>query len=220
MHGKQESGDNRRASRERILLDYCGRNNPNQASWKPFAPRVGIAYSMPDGKTVIRAGYGVYFDSFETREIDNSGDIYPYIVRAAPNATTDSTLPKTTDGLFPIITQHIVSPATDGNQFFAVIISEKWQNPYVQQWSLSLQRQLSTYTTLEFSYVGNKGTHLLDRVNIGQPAAAFGPGILPGKSVAGRLSSFGPQTLCEYHLGSRISRQPLRRLVELQRRQY
>jgi hypothetical protein len=157
------------------FYSYCGRNNPNSASLKPFAPRVGIAYSFPDGKTVIRAGYGVYFDSFETREIDDSGDIYPYVVRASPNATTDPTLPKTTDGLFPIVTQHVVSPATDGSQFFAVIISENWQNPYVQQWSLSLQRQLSTYTTLEFSYVGNKGTHLLDRVNIGQPLAPSNP---------------------------------------------
>jgi hypothetical protein len=56
-----------------------------------------------------------------------------------------------------------------GGQFIAVIISEKPTNPYVQQWSASVQRELARNTTLELNYVGNNGTHLLDRVNINQP---------------------------------------------------
>ena len=51
---------------------------------------------------------------------------------------------------------------------YAVIISEQPKNPYVQQWSLSAQRELAPNTTLEVNYVGNKGTHLLNRINIGQ----------------------------------------------------
>src|SRR5207245_3785040 len=39
---------------------------------------------------------------------------------------------------------------------------------YVQQWSFSVQRELAHNTTLEANYVGNKGTHLLHRANIGQ----------------------------------------------------
>jgi Carboxypeptidase regulatory-like domain/TonB dependent receptor len=146
---------------------YCGRANPAPASKKPFAPRVGLAYRLTD-KTVVRGGYGIFFDSAETREIDDSGDIYPFVVRASPNPTKDSSLPKSTDQMFPSVTLHQVSPATDGNQFFAVIISEFPHNPYVQQWSLSVQRELAHNTTLEANYVGNKGTHLLNRINIGQ----------------------------------------------------
>ena len=78
---------------------------------------------------MVRGGYGVFFDSFETREMDDSGDIYPFVVRASPNPTTDPTLPKLTDNLFPPVSLHAVSPATDGSQFFAVIISEKPRNP-------------------------------------------------------------------------------------------
>lgn len=153
---------------------YCGRNNPAPASKKPFAPRIGFAYRFGD-KTVLRGGYGIFFDSAETREIDDSGDIYPFIVRASPNPTVNSALPKLTDQMFPAVTLHQVSPATDGSQFFAVIISEFPKNPYVQQWSLSVQRELARNTTLEVNYVGNKGTHLLERTNIGQGLAPANP---------------------------------------------
>jgi hypothetical protein len=156
---------------------YCGRNNPAAASKKPFAPRLGFAYRLND-KTVVRGGYGIFFDSAETREIDDSGDIYPFVVRASPNPTADAPTcgtaghpqcnPKLTDQMFPAVPLHQVSAATDGGQFFAVIISEFPHNPYVQQWSLSVQRELARNTTLEVNYVGNKGTHLLNRFNIGQ----------------------------------------------------
>src|SRR5438552_1980285 len=71
--------------------------------------------------------------------------------------------------MFPAVPLHQVSAAEDGSQFFAVIISEFPHNPYVQQWSFSVQRELARNTTLEANYVGNKGTHLLNRINIGQP---------------------------------------------------
>lgn len=156
---------------------YCGRNNPADGSKKSFAPRLGFAYRLGD-KTVVRGGYGLFFDSAETREIDDSGDIYPFVVRSSPNPTADgpncgtagnpACNPKLTDQLFPAVSLHQVSVAQDGGQFFAVIISEFPRNPYVQQWSLSMQRELAKNTTLEVNYVGNKGTHLLNRTNIGQ----------------------------------------------------
>ena len=154
---------------------YCGRRNPAPDPKKSFAPRLGFAYRLTD-KTVVRGGYGIFFDSAETREIDDSGDIYPFVVRASPNPTTDQAtcvaagtcLPKLTDNLFPPVPLHQVNVAQDGSQFFAVIISEFPRNPYVQQWSLSLQRELARNTTLEVNYVGNHGTHLLNRTNIGQ----------------------------------------------------
>ncbi len=148
------------------FYSYCGRPNPADGSKKPFAPRIGLAYRLGD-KTVLRGGYGIFFDSFETREIDDSGDIYPFVVRANDTPSADPTLPKVTDQMFPAVPLHQVSPAADGGQFFAVIISERPHNPYVQQWSFSAQRELARNTTFEANYVGNKGTHLLNRVNIG-----------------------------------------------------
>ena len=85
----------------------------------------------------------------------------------------NATLPKLTDNMFPAVPLHQVTPASDGSQFFAVIISEFPHNPYVPQWSLSVQRELAKNTTLEVNYVGNKGTHLL-KPNQHRPRSATG----------------------------------------------
>src|SRR5207245_9897533 len=89
-------------------------------------------------------------------------------LRANIHPLTLAIPPNETDQMLRPIQLHQVSPAADGVQFLAVIISERPHNPYVQQWSFSVQRELAHNTTLEANYVGNKGTHLLNRANIGQ----------------------------------------------------
>ena len=155
---------------------YCGRRNPVDSSKKPFAPRLGFAYRLTE-KTVVRGGYGIFFDASETREIDDSGDVYPFVVRQNYTPSGDPTTPKLTDNMQPLIIPHTVSAATDGSQFFAVQISDHPRNPYVQQWSLSVQRQLAKSTTLEANYVGNHGLHLLNRTNINQPFPTANPAL-------------------------------------------
>ena len=156
------------------MYRYCGRRNPADGSKKPFAPRFGFAYRPFGGdKTVIRGGYGIFFDSSEGREIDDSGDIYPYAVRAAITPATQpvASAPKLSDQIF--IANTTIAPVTPAQStFIAVIISELPKNPYVQQWTLSVQREIFKNTTLEVNYLGNKGTHLLTRNNIAQ---AFAP---------------------------------------------
>jgi len=154
---------------------YCGQK-PNSSPKEPFAPRLGFAY-RPLNKWVVRGGYGIFFDSSETREMDNSGDQYPFLVRTS--LTPYSSSLKLTDNLFPsVATPQPVSAANNGGAFTAVIISEKVQNPYMQQWTLSMEREVARNTTLEVNYVGNKGTHLLERFNVDQAGA------LPASEVA------------------------------------
>ena len=139
---------------------------------------------------MVRGGYGVFFDSSETREIDNSGDLYPFVIRANLTPSVDRDPAEDDRPLFvPASSLQPVAVGSNGGttfpaggQFVAVIISEKPENPYVQQWSASVQRELARNTTLELNYVGNKGTHLLDRVNINQPFPVTEPGILPNGS--------------------------------------
>jgi outer membrane receptor protein involved in Fe transport len=162
------------------FFEYCGRRAPaNPGLYKPFAPRIGFAYRPFGGeKTVVRGGYGIYYDSFEAREIDDSGDLYPFSVRDSLTPTTQpvTTAPKLTNQLFPPFTALTeVSPASA--TFIAVIESELPLNPYMQQWTLSVQRQLAKNTTLEVNYIGLKGTHLLTRHNIAQPYAPANPAI-------------------------------------------
>jgi hypothetical protein len=155
------------------VYEYCGSNVPHPAQKTPFAPRIGFAYRLFGDKAVIRGGYGIFWDSSEGREIDDSGDLYPYAVRQSLNPNTNPTVTKLTDSLFPSFAAlKPIDPAS--LTFLAVIESDNPRNPYLQQWNLSIQRQLTHNTTLDVNYIGNKGTHLLDRRNIAQalPVAA------------------------------------------------
>ena len=150
------------------ILRYCGKD-PHPGSKTPFAPRLGFAYRFPGDKTVIRGGYGIFWDSSEGREIDDSGDIYPYSIRNSLSPATNAAAPTFTNNLFTPypLTPFPVSSLT----FLAVIESENPLNPYVQQRSLSVERQLTHGSTVEVNYIGTKGTHLLDRRQIAQPYA-------------------------------------------------
>ncbi len=150
------------------ILRYCGKV-PHAGPKTPFAPRLGFAYRFDD-KTVLRGGYGIFFDSAEGREIDDSGDIYPYSIRNSLNPTQDPTRPKFSNDLFPSYGALGPFPASTLS-FIAVIESENPRNPYVQSWTLSAEREISRGTTLELNYIGTKSTHLLDRRNIAQPNA-------------------------------------------------
>jgi hypothetical protein len=158
------------------ILRYCGANVPHPGSKTPFAPRFGFAYRLGD-KTVIRGGYGIFWDSSEGREIDDSGDIYPYAIRNNLSPTTNATAPKLTNDLFTPYTALTPFPVSTLT-FLAVIESDNPLNPYVQQWSLSTQRSLARNTTLELNYIGSKSTHLLTRHDIAQPFS------IPADSIA------------------------------------
>ena len=155
---------------------YCGRHNPADGSKTPFAPRFGFAWRPFGGdKTVVRGGYGIFWDSSESREIDDSGDLYPFVERTSlsPNSQSPAAAPKLTDQLFP--SQTAVVPVTAPNsQFVAVIVSNHPRNPYVQQYTVSVQRELARNTTLEVNYVGNRGLHLLDRIDLNTPSQLLG----------------------------------------------
>ena len=142
---------------------YCGSNVPKPASKTPFAPRFGFAYRLPSAKAVIRGGYGIFWDSSEGREIDNSGDLYPYSIRTNLNPTNNPAAPKLTNDLFAPFTElAAISPASLST-FIAVIQSANPINPYIQMWSLGTQRELGRNTTVEINYIGTKGTHFLNR---------------------------------------------------------
>jgi hypothetical protein len=148
------------------VSDRRSPENPDQ--FKVFAPRVSFAYRPFESETVIRGGYGIFFDSAEGREIDGAADIYPYVSRQNYQQTLNQTTPlRTTDQLFPSFTSPgLATPAVNG--FLAVNQSPEPRNPKVQQWSLGVQHLLNRTTTVELNYIGSHGSNLLMRRNIAQ----------------------------------------------------
>jgi hypothetical protein len=148
---------------------YAGRRSPeNPDRFKVFAPRLGFAWRPIGEQTVLRGGYGVFFDSSEGREIDGAADVYPYVSRGNYTQSVGQPTPlRTSDTLFPsFAAPGVATPAA--NTFLAVSQSPQPRNPYVQQWSFGVQRELLAGASVELNYIGTHGSNLLMRRNIAQ----------------------------------------------------
>lgn len=153
------------------LYKLCGGRTAGSSQKMVFAPRFGFAY-RPFGRTstVVRGGYGVFFDQSEQWEQTGNGAIYPYSISA--NYLSSPENRTNTANLYPALSSlHTVSRADLGFYFTTPPFP---QNPYMQSWSLSIQKELVKQIKAEVSYVGSKGTHLLTRNFINQ-AYPFDP---------------------------------------------
>ncbi len=119
------------------------------------APRIGLAWDpLGNGKTAIRAGYGMFFEH-GTADEANTGSL---------------------EGGAPLVldmTQNNPSSwnAIGGGSAFPINVTSiptKAVWPYIQQWSFSVERELPKSMLATFGYVGSKGTHLTAARQINQ----------------------------------------------------
>jgi hypothetical protein len=132
-----------------------------------FMPRVGFAYKLNE-KTVVRAGYGVFFMLFEPMgdaEFLIGNPPSAFGVSLASSATTPAVILR--DG--PPEGSLGLERAT-GLTFVAY---ERHPNQsYAQQWNFNIQRELAKDWLWEIGYSGVKGTHIVSRYddNFAPPA--------------------------------------------------
>lgn len=120
-------------------------------------PRVGIVYSLDD-KTVIRAGYGIFYDKPEGNIVFGQPAIVPFLQAAS---FTNANLASPSAGTAGVPT--IFGPSS---------VQPDLKVASNDQYSLSIQREARFGVLLEAAYVGNVGRHLLRQPNINAPTFA------------------------------------------------
>jgi len=141
---------------------------PNQKD--DFAPRVGLAYNLFKN-TVLRAGYGVFYSSYEPGplSIPNPGNNPPFFEQANYNT------------LSPLVLNPVVGNLSQGFPADALTnpsapslfsLDPHFTNPNVQHWQASVQQEIGWNTVLEVAYAGSKGTHLYEFRNVNQIPAS------------------------------------------------
>jgi hypothetical protein len=130
-----------------------------------FAPRFGFAYAARPG-TILRGGYGVYFDQSSLAPGEGLYFNPPYF---------DFRLFVTTQQ-FPLLL-HDPFPA---NYPFpsppsATAFQRDMRTPYMQHWNFNIQQQLGRNRLVEIGYVGSKGTNLISARDINQATPSASP---------------------------------------------
>jgi hypothetical protein len=135
-----------------------------------FMPRVGFAVKVTE-KTVLHAGYGIYYSAPNVTNSDGMSINAPAVDYWAFNNSSTYGAAATNGSLFNFASNGFVhTPATSasalpaGLPVFATDPNAK--TPYSEQWHLTIQRELVPSTTLSVSYVGTRGVHLDDLVDI------------------------------------------------------
>jgi hypothetical protein len=166
--------DARRNSLLRAGTDFDKTYHQNNRN---LQPRLGFAWVPFDhGKSVVRGAYAVLVDQPMTSVVSGASGNPPL---ATPLTFSGRIR---LDNAISVARFAGLAPQT---------VDRGFENAYVQSWNLNVQRELTANLALMAGYFGSKGTHLITRRNINQPANGIRPypalsassPILPGASL-------------------------------------
>ena len=149
-----------------------GRRSFADTDYMQFGPRVGFAYSF-DSKTVLRGGYGIYYstggavlDNGARAELTLGFNAFPTF------ASTDLGITPAFqwDQGFPQNFRRppIIDPSFANGGSPRWLAARDGHVPYIQNWTLNLQRELPGSLLIDAAYAGSKGTRLSSRYNPNQ----------------------------------------------------
>jgi hypothetical protein len=176
-----------------------GLSNLYKPDYKNFAPRASIAWDVfGTSKTVVRAGFGLFFDAF-SQDMMLGHLPYPTFYAPGPayNNVGGSSIQQATLNV-PMITSGVAvygTPGCAGNECDIFSFDRNIKTPYMENYNLNIQQQITSKVVLQVGYVGSQGHRLFRFFDINQPSqatiTACDQGTLPACTGAPSIHDFG-----------------------------
>jgi Carboxypeptidase regulatory-like domain len=166
-----------------------------------FAPRISLAWDPKgDGKTSVRAGYGIYYIRTSGQTLLQLITSQPFFQLSAlqfggsnPGVPLSNPFPNLpTANQFPIFSTPPTftgldasgTPGFNGSLLALNPFDRNLVTPYVGNWNLTVQRELPMHFFIEVGYIGSEGVHLIDSLQRNQAllANAANPIIVGGQN--------------------------------------
>ncbi len=154
------------------LLETVGKGGLSSAynrDLNNFGPRIGVAWN-PFANTTVRAGYGIFYDYIPQDLI-------------IANFTTVAGIATNPVGAVPVLPLDfnqsswngtaagpVFTPTAGTGPFSVFATTHNLATPYVGEWNLNIQQQISRGAAIEVGYVGSKGTRLTRLYDANQDA--------------------------------------------------
>ncbi len=164
--------------------------------WRDFAPRLGIAWApggragKPRPKSVIRAGFGMFYDRFSLANI-LTAERYNGILQQQYAIANPDFFPGPGGALPPVSALPGATPSSTIQE-----ISATMRAPYLMQSAVAFERQMPRNTTVAITYANSHGLHLLRSQDINAPLPGTYVPSHPGSGVF-PLGRPGPMMLME-----------------------
>jgi hypothetical protein len=154
-----------------------------------FAPRLGLSWGIGSAKsapkTVLRLGYGIFYDRF-------TQDLVLQAQRL--NGITEQQFVVTSPTTYPV-DPCLVSDCSRNSASSPTIyqINSNLRGPYTMQAAVSLERQLGKIGTVSFTYLNSRGLHQFILENVNAPT-------VPGDQLSRKFyQTYGIDNVYQYN---------------------
>ncbi len=145
--------------------------------WGTIGPHVGFAYDVTGkGKTVVRGGFGMFFERMEGNDQYNGATNPPF-----GDTVSFSNVSFSNPNVSLLTGQTLVAPINISS--VSGTYADDYKAPTSYQYSIGVQQQVGRDSVLSVAYVGNENRHLGNYTEINLPDPSELPALIQGTVV-------------------------------------